>query len=69
VSTLEIQTPFAVVVHPKMNTGKESVAHAGCGFWRSGFRQKAAILNPRHSLRRSAETPLRYNFQASHMVT
>ena len=102
VSTPEIQTTFAPIVHPKMKSGKEpfkcGMESAECGvrdksdfrhrqascaeparpvrfhvisarqvapaafgmrIQRSGFRQKAATLNSRHGLRRSAETPLR----------
>jgi hypothetical protein len=45
---LKIQTPIAPIVHPKMNSGKESVANAEFGMRsvrhrRSGFREKAAI--------------------------
>jgi hypothetical protein len=48
VSTVaKIQTPLAPVVHPKMNSGKETVAHAEFGMRDA----RKAVLKPPHSKR------------------
>jgi hypothetical protein len=44
-SSAEIQTPFAAIVHPKINTGKESVANAefGMRIWSALIRRRFTL--------------------------
>jgi hypothetical protein len=60
-----IQTPFALIVHPKLNSGKETVAHAEFGMRIMDCADTSALLKRRHvaALQDASRVPNAPNFR------